>query len=193
MKRVLQLVWLAVGVVGCGGEAEPPRPIELIAEERGRLPKLYLTEKSKKEVVAPGDRGAFVDAATGELCWPALICTNPDCPAPRDPSAARPPVFICPDGVTQAGPDGTITQAPFPPKADPVQVILQRGGFPGPMCPECRQKHAKMDFRAYLTQYGKFVEAYVLPESAARAEELDEEEKGRSEYMKERAQRTRKK
>lgn len=72
------VICLAVGVAGCGNT--PTRTTDQIFSEKQSRPRLYLTRKTKTHVIAPADKGMFVDANTREECWPALECTNPNCP-----------------------------------------------------------------------------------------------------------------
>lgn len=61
------------------GEAPPePRGRMEIYDEDMALPKLYLTQSGAR-VIAAGNRGAHRDAETGEQCWPAVGCYNPEC------------------------------------------------------------------------------------------------------------------
>ena len=84
------------GLVSCHKKEEPaPRSRREIYKQVLELPAVYLTEKTHKRVIAPTGRGLFwVDAETGETCWPALYCTNPDCPGRRE---GEPLLFIEPD------------------------------------------------------------------------------------------------
>ena len=66
-------------LVGCGSRS--PRSRDEIFREKGTLPRLYLTKKSHTRVLGPASKGIFTDDKTGEECWPAMECINPDCPA----------------------------------------------------------------------------------------------------------------
>ena len=96
--RKLAALFLTAVALGCftscGREAAPPRSRDEIFRERLELPSVYLTVKSHKQVSAPGGKGSFVDNETGELCWPALCCNNPDCPGR---TSEGPYLFIDPD------------------------------------------------------------------------------------------------
>jgi hypothetical protein len=69
---------LAFLAIGCGPPT--PRTRDEILRERYSLPRLYLTQTTNRPVIAAGDKGAFIDEATGEMCWPALACYAEDCP-----------------------------------------------------------------------------------------------------------------
>lgn len=63
-----------------GQELPEPRTRRDIYGDEKRLPALYLTHQSGARVIAPGDRRVHRDAATGQMCSPAMGCYNPDCP-----------------------------------------------------------------------------------------------------------------
>ena len=71
------LCWALLAAVffnlsGCGRSTpSPPRTGNDIKNELISLDALYITEKTKQRVVAPGGRGRFVDPKTSEICWPA--------------------------------------------------------------------------------------------------------------------------
>ena len=54
--------------IGCG-EKEKPRTRDVVFQEIQSLPTLYLTGKNRKEVIAAGDKGNFVDDKTGEMVY----------------------------------------------------------------------------------------------------------------------------
>ena len=57
-----------------------PRPLEEISKEQLILNRLYMTEKTHRQIIAPSNTKPFVDKVTGENVWPACTCHNPDCP-----------------------------------------------------------------------------------------------------------------
>ena len=59
---------------------QKPRSIEKISNEQASLNRLYMTEKTQRQIIAPTNMGLFVDQVTGENVWPAYTCHNPDCP-----------------------------------------------------------------------------------------------------------------
>ena len=59
---------------------QTPRSIEEISKEQASLNRLYMTEKTQRQIIAPTNMGPFVDQVTGENVWPAYTCHNPDCP-----------------------------------------------------------------------------------------------------------------
>jgi len=78
LRYVLVLVPLCL--TACSRTPPPPRSADEIFTEKQQMPRLYLTKKTHTRVVAPKTKGMFTDPATGEECWPAMQCTNPDCP-----------------------------------------------------------------------------------------------------------------
>lgn len=151
---------------GCGRSPRPrSRSRDAIFAERRTLPALFITAKSGRHVVAPDDRTMFVDPETGEIAWRAWACHNPDCPG-RQPGG---PPFLCIEGDDGyvPKPDGSIG---FDPRksANPKQR-------PG-MCPRCSAiRDPARETRAEAERYERWVQLYVLPETAARLAELDAE------------------
>jgi hypothetical protein len=78
MMRIVALGLAVLCLAGCG-RSRTRSPDEILIEKRG-LPRLFLSAKTHTRVIAPKSKGMFTDPATGEECWPALECTNPDCP-----------------------------------------------------------------------------------------------------------------
>lgn len=74
---------------GCGR----PRPTQQIIVEQAALPQLYMSAKGNRRI-EPGNKGAFVDATTGEKFYRAVVCANPNCPGR---SNAEPFLFVVPD------------------------------------------------------------------------------------------------
>jgi hypothetical protein len=83
-------------LASCSKKEEPvPRSRDEIFKQRLTLPALYLTAPSHKRIIAPAGLALFTkDKETGEMIWPALYCTNPDCPGRRE---GEPLLFIEPD------------------------------------------------------------------------------------------------
>ena len=152
----------------CACSKEPPPPLsrDEIFRQRLELPALYLTAKTHKRVIAPMSKGMFVDADTGEICWPALACNNPDCPGRK---AGEPFVFIEPDAGAYMKPDGSIGYDPARARAAAAERVLG----PCPQCAKIRDPRTETD--AQGKQYISWVQPYVLPETAERMEHLDEE------------------
>jgi hypothetical protein len=99
LRRLRCCLWLAVvlgGLASCSKpEAPAPRPRDAIFKDRLALPAVYLTAKSHKRIVESAGLPLFSsDPETGEMIWPALYCTNPDCPGRRE---GEPLLFIEPD------------------------------------------------------------------------------------------------
>jgi hypothetical protein len=130
-------------IAGCG--ESQPRSRDEIWQERESLPRLFLTQKTGKEVIAPGNRGAFVDEATGEMCWPALACHAENCPGRS--ADGKPYVFSSYGGESSKA--------------------VRPGEFRLAGCPMCLEAGRPPDPSA--------IRPYVLPEIEARLRQLDEE------------------
>jgi hypothetical protein len=164
---------LAILFTGCGKQSY--RPLEEIREEQASLPTVYLTEKTKQEVVVPINRPVFVHESTGELCYPALICQNPDCPGGTGEGSPG-PLFIHSHPLMSAGADGTIQWATIPPGKIPADYIESLGGHSQPTCPAClKQRKLGSETDEQKKNYQQWVVNYMPPESAKRAEELKKE------------------
>jgi hypothetical protein len=168
-----------VVLIFAGCPSEPPRPRTLadINAERDSLPAVYLSQKSLNDVIAPGNATPpVIDKATGDLCWPAYMCTNPDCPAKDEGKKGRPFLFIHFDPFLTLKPDGTFEREELPPGADRNREIRARGAFPDPTCPACaKNRNFARESPQEAQKYLNWVKPYVLPESARRMKELDEE------------------
>ncbi len=138
------------------------------------MPMLFLTEKTQQEVLVPGDTPPFVHKESGELCYPALTCTNPDCPAERQ--GDRPPVFILFDPLRSVDPNGEVVWAEVPAGRASREYIESLGGYLEPTCPACIKKRDVANETAeQKQQYLKWVVTYMPPETAKRAEQLKQE------------------
>ena len=71
-------------------ELPPQTKREMLVEQQS-LNRLFLTVKSKREVIAPGNSQPTFE---GETCWAAYVCTNPECPAKDQGKNGRPYLFI---------------------------------------------------------------------------------------------------
>jgi hypothetical protein len=159
-----------VALVGCGEE----RSLEDIEKEKRSLDVLYMTTETGKEIVAPNDKGVFVDEKTGELCFPAYVCMNPDCPGEK--KGDRPFVFIHNDVLLKPGPDGKPVRNEIPPGKDPVTHIKSLGGFLNPTCTACwKIRKPRTETPAQRQQYIEWAQPYNSPETAKRLVELEEE------------------
>ena len=126
----------------------PPKPrlMHDIVVERLNVNQLYLTEKTRKEVIAPAKLLTPLDPETGERCFPALTCHNPECPGKQQASGDRPYLFI----------------------SSSMHMQVQ--------CPACAKSHdPSTRTQAEHVQYRAWVKPYRLPESATRLRQLDEE------------------
>lgn len=170
-RSSLILCYVALSVVGCNRSEPPPaRARDEIFREETALPAVYMTGKSRKRVIAPRSRGAFVDEQTGELCWPALACQRPECPGRG--SDGEPYLFISPDPAMYAKPDGTIG-------VDPT-----RTGDGGPesrgLCPKCwEERNPDAETEEQRQQFVNWVKPYELPETKERLKELEAERQRR--------------
>jgi hypothetical protein len=131
---------------------------------------LYLGKDTGKQVIVAGERGAVVDPETGELCFPAMVCNNPQCPARTSPD--EPVLFIQPDPAYYVQPDGALG---FDPRRAPKSWVIEG-------CPYCWQLRKPGETPAQKRQYLEWVQRYVLPETAAKQKLLDEEYKRRVEW-----------
>jgi hypothetical protein len=162
-NRLLPIAAALSLLASCSKSEPPPPSRDEIFQERLELPALYFTAKTHRRVIAPARKGLFIDAQTGEVCWPALACHNPDCPGRK---GDEPLLFIEPDAGVYAKPDGTIGY-------DQARAAAQRSVVAG--CPEClKKRNLKAETPERRARYVSWVKPYVLPETAARLAELDE-------------------
>lgn len=77
---------------------DSPRAQTEIMLEHMALNALFLTEQSKREVIAPLNS---VPTFEGETCWPAYMCTNSSCPGEDKGNNGRPFLFINPRPGTE--------------------------------------------------------------------------------------------
>jgi hypothetical protein len=146
-------------LVGCGRE---PRTRDEIFQERLSLPQLYLTADSHQQVTASGTKGVFVDADSGEICFRAKECLNPDCPGF---SGGKPVLFFDVDPTKVIQPDGSIGD-----DASKIDLDLVAG------CPEClRQRKLRTETPEEQQKYIQWSRPHILPETAKREAELDAE------------------
>ncbi len=157
----LLLVFALLGfAAGCG--SEPPRTREEIFRELATLPRLYLSDPGGRRVIAPADRGIFVEG--GEICWPALECTAEDCPGR---SGEEPFVFINPEPGFTPKPDGTF-EYNFPGR--------NSGAATAGQCPKClERRNPARETAAERQRYIDAVKPHELPESLARRQQLEAE------------------
>ena len=175
---------LALGLIvlqGCGSTPPPkPRTRDQIMGEMISLSQLYLTDKTNQRVIATGGKGRFWDEKTGEVCWPALCCNAPDCPARQ--ADGTPFIFIMPDPGMKSKPDGTV---------DYDLNLAKAGRIPWDgFCPRCWEaKNLKALSPAQRQPYIEYVKIYELPESLKRRAELEAELKTWNTYVEERVKR----
>ena len=143
-------------------------------DDQRALPVLYLTENSQTEVQAPAEAGLFVDEATGELCYRAYECQNPDCPGRQAGGNAF--LFVHRDVLAAVDANGEITWGEVPAGQDPQAYIRSKGGFMAPTCPKCVElRDLENESDADRRKYQSFVKLHEMPETAARRAELEEE------------------
>ena len=127
-------------------QEESPRTRNEIYDEQAALNGVFLTEKTHKIVIAPNNSLNLVDDETGERCWRALACHNSDCPAQDQGQDGYPFLFIC---------------------HDRHQMVA---------CPEClKLRNLANESPAEQAMYASYARAFVLPETARRVKELDDE------------------
>ena len=149
-----------------------PRTRDEIFREKTMLPALYLTEKTKRRVIRPEGSDYFVDKDSGEICWRALECKNPNCPAKE--LNGSPHLFISPDPTVILNPDGTLGY-------DLGKAKNQRAQSEG--CPECLKiRDLVSETPQTSNQYAGYIRYHILPKTAKRLDELDEEYKQRVEW-----------
>ncbi len=165
-------LFACAAVAGCGKKAY--RPLGEIREEQAALPMLFLTEKTMQEVLVPGNTPPFVHKESDEICYPALTCMNPDCPAERQ--GDRPPLFILFDPLRSVDANGEIAYADVPNGRDSGEYIQSLGGYLEPTCPACiKTRDVANETAEQKQQYLKWVVTYVPPKTAKRAEQLKQE------------------
>lgn len=168
----LRIVTVIGGIIlgGCG----PQRTLSQIEQEMRSLDTLYLTADGGKKITAPATKGIFVDPESGELCFPAYACANPDCPGKQN--GEQPFLFIHRDVMLRAGPGGEVVRDEMPRGQNPVDVIRSRGGFPNPTCPACWEvRRSGQETPAMAQQFVEWARPYTLPQAAARRKQLEEE------------------
>ncbi|MCE9554835.1 MAG: hypothetical protein K8T91_15885 [Planctomycetes bacterium] len=153
-------------------QAKPAlRTASQITAEQANLPKLYLTQKTHRQVVAEGNADVVIDPQTGELAFRTWICRNPDCPG-RKPGG-EPVQFICYDPLYYVKPDGSVD---YKIVQDRIAEITRLGGTPWPLCPEClKVRNLANETQEEQRKYVEFCVEYVLPESERRMKELEAE------------------
>lgn len=167
---------LFAGVLGlllasCAKEPPPPRTRDEIFQEKIGLPALYLGAQTHREVIAPMSKGLHVDAQSGEVMWPALECGNPDCPGRVD---GKPFIFIEPDDAVFIKSDGSIGYDKVK-GAQAANKVRTSKKVVGP-CPACAQiRKPGSETPQQTQQYINWVHPHVLPETATRLTELEEE------------------
>ena len=164
-------------LVGCGGKP-PPRTLADIERDRANLPALFLTEQSRREVLAPATKGDLIyDSGSGENAWLAYYCENPDCPGKHKGENGRPFLFVWRDPRKHATPDGTIVVDVEPGRDESHAAFMARlGGHLTPTCPECLAlRDLKSETPEQSHKYAEWAKAYQLPEAVQRRKELDAE------------------
>lgn len=164
---VIILLLLVLG--GCTKAPPPTRSSDEIFSERMELPALYMTKGGKKITSASG-KGPFIDAASGEIAWPALACNRPDCLGRS--ASGEPYLFVSPDPAMFVTPEGTIGFDIERAKNAPAEAGL---------CPEC-MKHRNLASESLdqQQQFRNWIAPYVLPETAERLAQLEAERKRRA-------------
>lgn len=157
----LLLLCLPLLLTACGEEELPTRD-ELFQMEQ-ELPAPYLALQSGELIEAPGDKPAFYNEDTGEHCYRAQACHNPDCPG-RGPDG-QPFLFVVPLPYKQA--DGAIAQ-PDVSAAKAAHNVNRE-------CPQCLTIRNKTSEPAELTQkYINWVKMHELPETVEKRAEIAE-------------------
>ena len=162
-------------ISACGSRGDTPRSRNAIMSEKEELPVLYLTEDGE-EVIVPGQGNVITH--NGKLAWEAMECRNPNCPG--TPNGDRPFLFIWTNPLARPGVDGQVEYI-----EEPDETILQLlEESSEPVCPAClpgRTRDSESD--AVQQQYVEWCQPYVLPATAQRLKELDDEHRRRLEYV----------
>jgi len=146
-----------------------PRPIAEIRRDILWQPALYQAPKSGKLIRAPRSAGVVFDKATGEICWPILVCVNPRCPGRQ---ANKPFRFIAPDPDIAANANGGLE-------------INESTEFKNELdnCPKCLAKRdLEGEFDVDRDKYANWVRLYELPETAKSLSKLYAERRSRIQY-----------
>jgi hypothetical protein len=161
---------LLASSIGCRDD-QPLTPEDILREQL-EVDTLYLTEDGR-EVIAPGtSEGVIVFPGTSDLAWPAMTCENPDCPGEGE--GDRPFVFPWPDPFKYVDDDGNI-QLRDPESDEDFKLMEQFGEQCCPAClPTRNRSRESIDEQI---QYKSWVVPYVLPESAKRLKELEEQKR----------------
>ncbi len=163
---------LVIQMTGCGGDDVPPSVDDLFKQQM-ELPAVYLTGVTGKRVQAPTGKSVFTDPETGEPCWPAWACHNPDCPGRA--ADGEPFLFIWPNPHVLILPDGSFTGDPKLGK--PLPAAPPNSPFIASSlgCPECVTiRKINSENAAQKAKYNAWIKPYELPENAKRMKELDE-------------------
>ncbi len=166
-------------MLGCGSNSS--RTLDDIKADRRELKALYLTLDGE-EVVASRELGDTVVASNKkDIAFRAYICKNPDCTGKG--KGDRPFLFVWRDPMYSVNENGELKYDVVPDRAE--QFIL-RGSTIEPTCPECA-KHRDSDNETpeVRQEYRDWTAYYVLPKTAQREKELDEEHRLRLVYIKE--------
>ena len=131
-----------------------PRSKDDIMRDIATLPVLYLTEKTQRQVTASDDKKNFVDEETGEICWRARACHNPDCPGKG--SDGKPHLFISPNPAIILKPDGSF--------GFDLEKANKAGNDPTMgACPEClKERNLSSEPKTTRNKYADWVKAHTL-------------------------------
>ena len=178
-RRVAVVLMCLVCLLSACRRQAQTRTTDEIFREQLELPVLYLTAETGQRVIAPGSRGIFVHEPNGEICWPALACHNPACPGRT--TAGEPCLFVAADPSVVVKEDGSLGSDSNRSAAasEPVE-----------MCPKCLQiRNRQAETSDEAQQYADWVRPHVLPKTAERLAELDEERRRIHEQYEERMNR----
>ena len=159
---LLVLMFAAMELGGCSSKPAERTTREVTAE-RAKLQGLFMTAGGKRREAAI-DSPPSVDPQTKEIYWPALECTNPDCPGR---TKEGPFLFVHPSPGVIVGADGKIQSVPIKPEE-----------YRPAECPKCLAiRNQSGESESDKQQYLAFVRPYTLLETEQKKKALEAESK----------------
>ncbi len=155
------------GMVGCGGPPPVPRTRDDVFRDMQNLEKLYLTEDGKR-VIATSMQRTLIDEESGKIAWEAYQCDNPACPGRDD---EQPHLFPWVDSFAYIENGVIMTRQPSSPEDE-----KKMSEYGEQKCPAClKERKIEGESEQQRQQYKDWCQLHVLPESAIKIKELEEE------------------